>query len=134
MKELKINITWGVPARVIYNAFLSDFEMRKCTRGNVKLEPKEGGIFEFYEGKVSGKFVKLDKNKKIVQKWKLNDWASSSNVEIGLVDYEEDEECSFNLVQTDIPDGVDLEFLEKGWYAQIINPLKIICGFPIMDE
>ena len=134
MKELEIVLTWGVPARVIYNAFLSDFEMRKCTRGQVKLEPKENGIFEFYDGKVSGQFLKLEKDKKITQTWKLNDWKSFSNVEICLVDYEEDEECSFTLKQTDIPDDVDVEFLRKGWFAQIIDPLKIICGFPIMDN
>ena len=40
--------------------------MMKCTRGPVKLEPKENGEFEFYDGKVQGKFLKLEKNKKIL--------------------------------------------------------------------
>ncbi len=39
MKELTIDVQWNVPAKVIYNALISDFEMMKCTRGPVKLVP-----------------------------------------------------------------------------------------------
>lgn len=52
MPEISLEVNWNVPAKVIYEAMLSPFEMMKCTRGKVILEPKEGGCFEFYDGKI----------------------------------------------------------------------------------
>ena len=45
MKEITIELNWNVPAKVIYEAMLSPFEMMKCTRGKVILEPIENGEF-----------------------------------------------------------------------------------------
>ena len=41
--------------------------MMKCTRGQVVLEPKVDGKFNFYDGRLQGTFKELVKNKKIVQ-------------------------------------------------------------------
>lgn len=134
MKELKLDVNWNVPAKVIYNALLSNFEMMKCTRGPVKLEAKEGGEFVFYDGKVQGTFEKLIPNEKIVQKWKFKEWSTHSTVTYTFVDYVGDDECDMKIEQKGIPDGEDLENIRKGWYSQILEPLKIICGFPMRNE
>lgn len=73
------------------------------THGRVKLEAQPGGKFELFEGNVTGEFIELVPNSKIVQSWRCERWPSGhySTVTIDIV---EQPECTiFKLTQTGVP-------------------------------
>jgi activator of HSP90 ATPase len=132
--SLELKIQFGVPAPVIYKALLDEFDMSKTTRTKAQITPKVGGTFNLYEGRIQGEYTKLEENKTIEQKWKMNDWADHSNVVMTFVDYEEDSECEVIIKQTGLPSNIKPDFMKQGWMSQIFRPMSLICGYPIMNN
>ena len=64
----------------------------------------------------------------------MKDWEGFSKVIITFNDYGEDEECQMTITQTEIPEKANLEYLKNGWFRFIIHPLKLVCGFPLMES
>eukprot|EP01015_Nassula_variabilis_P016545 TRINITY_DN2541_c0_g1_i9.p2 TRINITY_DN2541_c0_g1~~TRINITY_DN2541_c0_g1_i9.p2 ORF type:complete len:142 (+),score=54.64 TRINITY_DN2541_c0_g1_i9:28-453(+) len=118
--------------QVIYNALLHPMEVSKFTRTLAKISKEIGSEFSLYEGKIVGTIEELVENQKIVQKWKMNDWPNYSQVVINLIEREEDE-CIVEVIQTQLPNSIDVSKLEAGWRDQIFRPLSSICGYP-MDQ
>jgi len=44
------------------------------TQSQATIDCKVGGEFSLFEGTIKGKFVELETDKKIVEKWRFNDW------------------------------------------------------------
>ena len=38
------------------------------------------------------------------------------------------------IIHFNCPKGADMSNLKSGWFNQIIDPMKIICGFPINEN
>lgn len=62
-------------------------------------------------------------------KWKFNDWATFSTVEIIFEDTEEDE-CDIKLIHTNIPASEKKEKIEYGWKEYFFSPMSKILGYP----
>eukprot|EP01089_Gocevia_fonbrunei_P004982 TRINITY_DN1509_c0_g1_i2.p1 TRINITY_DN1509_c0_g1~~TRINITY_DN1509_c0_g1_i2.p1 ORF type:complete len:321 (+),score=69.16 TRINITY_DN1509_c0_g1_i2:131-1093(+) len=58
----------------IYNSLMDPRRVEAFTQSTAKIENKVGGIFEMYGGNISGEFVEIVPNEKIVQKWRLASW------------------------------------------------------------
>lgn len=129
-----MTIQFGVPASVIYRALLDEFDMSKTTRTKAHIDAKVGGSFSLYEGRIQGEYTKLEQNKVIEQKWRMNDWSQSSHVVMTFVDFPEDSECELKIQQTDIPGHIKPDFLEQGWMSQIFRPMSLICGYSILNN
>ena len=56
MAKLEFNITFEVPAKVIYNAFVDQYEVLQYTRAPGVVENKEGGIYKILDGRIDGVF------------------------------------------------------------------------------
>ncbi|EGR29635.1 hypothetical protein IMG5_151840 [Ichthyophthirius multifiliis] len=129
-QSLKFSITFEVPAKVIYNALIDPQEIMKYTRCPCQVQPSVGGQYVILEGRIIGQFTELDSQKYIIKmNWKQADWPNDSNVEFTFID--RDDECEVIISQQNIPSKVNIEQLEKGWQAQIFNPMSTICGYPI---
>lgn len=61
-------------ARDLYDALTKIEMVTAFTRGEVKLEPVKGGVFELFGGNISGVFDELVPGQKIVQKWRYKQW------------------------------------------------------------
>ena len=62
----------------------------------------------------------------------MAEWPAHSRVVLEFVDYAEDETCEVRLRQSDIPQSVDRVQLKAGWMEQVLRPLSILCGYPII--
>lgn len=89
MAKLEFNITFEVPAKVIYNAFVDQYEVLQYTRAPGVVENKEGGIYKILDGRIDGVFQKLVENSEIAMTWKFSDWKDYSLVHIKFVDRED---------------------------------------------
>ena len=64
----------------------------------------------------------------------MKDWDKMSEVSIKFIDYKDEQNCQMELSQKNIPDGVDILNLKQGWMGQIFDPIRIIMGFPILEN
>ncbi|CAD5224853.1 unnamed protein product [Bursaphelenchus okinawaensis] len=63
-----------VPPEKLYE-FLTEPDMVKVwTNGNAVVEAKEGGSFALYNGQITGKYTKVEKNKLLESDWRLRDY------------------------------------------------------------
>ncbi|XP_050079622.1 activator of 90 kDa heat shock protein ATPase homolog 1 [Anopheles maculipalpis] len=96
VKTIKITTKFQCRANELFDALTREDMVTAFTRGHVKHEPFEGGNFIYFGGNISGKFVEIVPNKKIVQTWRYKEWPSGhySTVTIEL----EEEVCSFEML------------------------------------
>lgn len=72
---LKEDIEFQTSADQLYQTFVDPQRVAAFTRAAPsEFEPKEGGKFSLFGTNVQGVFKVLDKDKKIVQSWRLADW------------------------------------------------------------
>lgn len=66
---------FNTSAEQLYQTFVDQQRTAAFTRAPPSpFEPKEGGKFSLFGGNVDGVFKTLEKDKKIVQDWRLSDW------------------------------------------------------------
>eukprot|EP00826_Nyctotherus_ovalis_P044124 TRINITY_DN4741_c0_g1_i6.p1 TRINITY_DN4741_c0_g1~~TRINITY_DN4741_c0_g1_i6.p1 ORF type:complete len:134 (-),score=49.26 TRINITY_DN4741_c0_g1_i6:63-464(-) len=131
-QTMKMKCTFGAPAKILYGILTEQKDISHFTMGPSVMEVKEGGKFEYYNGKISGMNISFAPNKQIRQKWKMWDWKDLSDVELNFTD--RDDECDIELIQSNIPENVELEGLEKGWNENIFGKIEKIIGIPIFKE
>ncbi|KAM3138952.1 hypothetical protein pb186bvf_008965 [Paramecium bursaria] len=132
MAKLEFNITFEVPAKVIYNAFVDQYEVLQYTRSPGVVENKEGGVYKILDGRIDGVFQKLVENTEIAMTWKFSDWKDYSLVHIKFVDREDS--VQVKIVQTNLPQGTDVKQLEHGWRNYIFLPMSKIRGYPLEND
>ena len=66
---------FNTSADQLYTTFVDPQRVAAFTRGHPReFSPTEGGKFSLFGGNVEGSFKVLEKEKKIVQNWRLSDW------------------------------------------------------------
>jgi len=58
----------------IYEALMDPRRVEAYTQSSVQMECIEGGKFSLFSGNVTGEYIKLQQNHKIVEKWRLSSW------------------------------------------------------------
>ena len=137
--ELKFNIKYRVPVRIIYDALTNPTEITRFTQSVAKFDKSEGGAFSFYDGFITGVNEKLEENKKIVQKWKFNNWKDQADLTLTFKEKEGDE-CLVSVSLKNIPERdtfnqfVDLPNLEQGFRGQIFEKISKFLGYPMKND
>lgn len=72
------------------------------TRGPVKLEAKQNGLFELFGGNIHGEFIEITPTR-IVQKWRCKQWPSGHYSKLVIDICEKSDHTEVNLTQTDVP-------------------------------
>ncbi|RXG50997.1 Activator of 90 kDa heat shock protein ATPase-like protein 1 [Armadillidium vulgare] len=98
------------------------------TRNDVKWNPEKGGKFELFGGNVSGEFVELVPNEKIVQKWRFKSWPSGHFSVVVLTLNQGDDSTRLDLQQTGVPVS-DIERTKQGWQNYYWDAIKRTFGF-----
>ena len=119
-----LSTTIPVTANKLYEAFLDSEIHSQFTSSPAKIENKIGGRFTAWDGYISGVTTHLEKDKKIVQKWRTTDFDSSnadSLLEIEFV--EENGKTKLTLKHSNLPEGTAEEY-KQGWKDYYFKPLK----------
>src|SRR3989344_7990982 len=74
MKTIKQKIHINASPQEVYEAYCDAKKHAEFTGANVKFENKVGGKCDIWGGELTGESVELVPGKKIVQKWRANDW------------------------------------------------------------
>jgi activator of HSP90 ATPase len=108
----------------VYRAFLSSKEHAQFTGSEAKCSARVGGRFTAWDKYISGKNIKLVKDKMIVQEWKTSEWPEGYEPSILKISLKkEGESTQVSMIQSRVP-ASQVDQYDKGWYESYWEPLK----------
>ncbi|KAL8949267.1 MAG: hypothetical protein Q9222_004606 [Ikaeria aurantiellina] len=125
------NEEFRTTAGELYTTFTSPERIAAFTRAPPKVfeGAHVGGKFELFGGNVMGEFVELDEPTKIVQKWRLAQWAQGhySRLEITFDQNERDAVTTMRVVWKGVPVGQE-EVTKRNWGEYYVRSIKTTFG------
>lgn len=121
---IKQKVTIPATPEQVYEALTDAKKHTEFTGSKATGKPEAGSKFTAWDGYIFGKYLELEKGKKITQEWKTTDWPKDyppSKLEIILKKTPRGTEIT--MIQSDAP-REQAEELAKGWTEFYLNPLK----------
>jgi len=126
--EFTLTETINAKAEDIYKAWISTDGHTAMTGSPAKVDGSVGGKFTAWDGYISGSFLELDENKRILQDWRTGEFPDDeedSKVEVLLE--EADGKTKITLKHWNIPEGQADEY-KQGWDDFYFKPMKEYWG------
>ena len=128
-KEIKLSEEFqNMPAEELFATLTQDARLCAFTRSQCISDPRVGGEFSLLSGNITGTYLELVPEEKIVQKWRFKEWPANvfSTVTMELVT--KPSGTTLKLRQTGVPE-VDVGRTEKGWKMHFWEPIHQVFGF-----
>lgn len=125
MKPLLITSVLDANADFLFKFFLDSKLHTEITGSKATISNKIGGKFTAWDGYIHGEIVSLEKNKRILQKWRTTEFDEDdkdSELEI-TIDEINKKRSKLTLRHTGLPAGTEEEY-QNGWNDYYIGPLK----------
>ena len=108
----------------VYQALMNAEIHAEFTGAGATCDPREGGAFTAHGDYITGKNVKLEKGKRIVQEWKTTEWPlgfKPSTLEITLK--KKGDGTLLAMKQTNVP-ASQVSRYDSGWVEHYWIPLR----------
>lgn len=119
-----------IPAKPveIYDALLNEQKHSAFTGARATCDRRVGGKFTAWDGYISGKNIKLDNGRRIVQEWKTTEWPARYKPSLLEFTFKpKGEGTVITMIQKDVP-SVQAGNYRKGWMDYYWVPLKKYFG------
>jgi len=128
-KKLTLTEEFKCQVGEIYDVFVDINRVRAFTHHqNIVYEPEKGGKFALFDSNVTGSFIELVRNKKIVMSWRNKRWPEN-HFSTATLEFAEKEDCTeISLSQTGIPQNF-VENTEEGWKNFYFHSIKQTFGY-----
>jgi activator of HSP90 ATPase len=125
MKTILISSVFDTGADFLYKFFTDSKLHTEITESQAVINNKIGGKFTAWDGYIKGEIVSLEKNKKIIQKWRTTEFSKNDKDSILEITIEEinKNKSKLTLKHSELPEGTAEEY-KKGWKDFYILPLK----------
>jgi len=128
LTSLKMTEELKCTAEDFYRSLTEIELIQAFTRANAVMDPKVGGVFQLFDGNISGRFTELVPNKVIKQNWRFKAWPPDHYSQVTIT-LEQKSDCTEVIVdQTGIPKH-DFDRTENGWKYYYFESLKRTFGF-----
>jgi len=123
MKTIKQKIIFKATPEDVYEALMDSKKHSKFTGSKAVISRRVGGKFTCYDGSLSGETIELVANKRIVQRWRSDDWPEGhySTATFEMKKIKEGTELRFT--QEDVPDD-KYDGINQGWIDFYWEPMK----------
>lgn len=105
----------------IFLALVNPFTINLWSDAKAVMDDKEGTEFSLWNGDITGKNLKVVKDKELVQEWYFDDLKEPSIVTIRL--HADKKGCNVELRHTNIPEDA-FENIDEGWREYYIGAIK----------
>jgi activator of HSP90 ATPase len=108
----------------IYDAWLDSGGHSRMTGGKARISAREGADFSAWDGYITGKNLKLEPGRRIVQSWRSSEFASQdadSRIEVLLEPVAGG--TRITLTHSNVPDG-HTSYRDGGWQDYYFAPMK----------
>ncbi len=125
-KTVKITQREVIPAspEEVYDAYLNPETQEEFTGGEATSDTRVGGEFTAWDAYIKGKYIELERGKKIVQEWIASDFPEGyapSKLEITLKPVKGGTELT--MVHSDVPEEIAAD-IKQGWIDYYWDPMK----------
>lgn len=107
----------------IYGILLDSKEFAAFTGMPAEIDPKAGGAFSMFGGRIVGRNVELVPNQRIVQAWRPTHWEPGAYSIVRFELKPQDSGTVVVLDHTGFPQG-EFDHLDSGWHDHYWEPLK----------
>ena len=116
----------------LYEMYVNPEKHAALTGGKAKISAKEGERYSVYNGFITGKNLRMVKNKLIVQSWRGSDWKKADLDSTFIIALnQKGRDVELEATHANIPDD-QVKGIEKGWYDFYWNPWKkFLAGKPV---
>jgi len=115
-----------IPAEPIevYEALLDAEKHSEFTGSKATSNSKVGSKFTAWDGYISGKNLKLEKGKRIVQEWKTTEWPAGCEPSIVEFTFKKAKKgTELTMVHSNVP-AEQADSYQQGWIDSYWEPLK----------
>lgn len=123
-KTLKQKVIIPADPDDVYGAIIDENKHSVFTGSKATSDPRVGGKFTSWDGYIFGKYVELEKGKKIVQEWSTTEWPKGyppSIFELKLKKVQGGTEIE--MTHSKVPEEQADDY-EQGWEDYYWKPLK----------
>lgn len=108
----------------MYDAYVNAKKHSEFTGSTATGTARKGAKFEAWDGYISGKFLELEKGKKVVQEWKTTEWPAGYPPSILELKFRgKGGKTELSMVHSKVP-AEQVERYSEGWVEAYWDPLK----------
>jgi activator of HSP90 ATPase len=112
----------------VFSCFLDQQRVSAFTQSPTVLSPEPGAPFSLYSGSIVGENVIIERNAKIVQKWRRSDWPEGHFSEVTMNFKATKDGTSLHLIHKGIPKN-DIDRIRGEWEEKFWRRMKIMFGW-----
>ncbi|HUN66889.1 MAG TPA: SRPBCC domain-containing protein [Bacteroidota bacterium] len=114
----------GVSPADLYDAYLDDKTHSRFTGARATCERYVGGKFTAWNGYISGKNVKLENGRRIIQEWMTTEWPAGYGPSLlEFTFHAKGSGTEVRIKQSNVP-AVQAKYYQKGWDEFYWRPMK----------
>ncbi|ORX88706.1 hypothetical protein K493DRAFT_341128 [Basidiobolus meristosporus CBS 931.73] len=120
-------IEFPTSPKLLYGLLMNQKRVKSWSRATTNIDDQVNGRFELFNGEVTGKFLEIAPEEKIVMEWRLPSWAEGTCTRVTLTFEPQDDGDNTTLIlhQTDIPKG-QLNVVTHKWKLHYWQPLQVL--------
>lgn len=119
-----LTATLSATPQQVYEAWLDSRAHGAMTGGKAKMSARQGARFSAWDGYISGRNLRLEPGRRIVQSWRTTDFAESdpdSEIELRLAPVKGG--MRLTLRHRNVPDG-HTSYRDGGWRDFYFTPMR----------
>ncbi|UYV82983.1 AHSA1 [Cordylochernes scorpioides] len=130
LETLTMKESFKCTAEELYRVFTIPEMVQAFTQDSCVLEPQPGGKFSLLGGNITGTFVELVPDTKIVQKWRYKLWPEGHLSDVEMAIDQKESSTEITLTQRGVPRN-DLDQTRNGWQRFYWDSIKRTFGFGV---
>lgn len=123
MKNIRQTVTFKTSPHDIFEMLMDSKKHSEFTGSEAKISRKVGGSFSTWDGYSTGVNLKIVKDKRIVQKWRANDWPEGHYSVVTIELKKDNGNTKLIFTQTDVPED-QYKSISDGWIEFYWSKIK----------
>jgi activator of HSP90 ATPase len=125
---IRQRVTIDASPQEVYDAYVNEKKHSEFTGSTASGTARKGAKFEAWDGYITGKFLELEKGKRVVQEWKTSEWPAGyppSMLELKFRGRRGKTELT--MIHSKVP-AEQVKKYSEGWVESYWDPLKEYFG------